>query len=305
LTVAVIIPTYNGAHKIMTALKALELQSFKADEVIVVVDGSTDDTIEQLQSNSFSLKNFKVIYQKNQGRAGVRNSGALQAQSELLMFLDDDMKPEPHWLKAHVEHHSKHKDSILTAAAIDVPVIDGTDFQKFKANLSSKWAKELEVYNDNPIPNDKVFITAANFSLSKSLFEKIKGFDTILNDGEDFDLAIRSSRMNIPIYYNSKACAWHLEQNSCAYSIRRTRGYYHAGRVLLEQRPEIYEPIFGQRRNMAKGWKAQIFRLFCSRFWINSIDKNYWIWLPEKLRFKMYDIVLTANGILFPEKIKL
>lgn len=305
MTVAVIIPTYNGAHKIMTALEALEQQIFKADEVIVVVDGSTDNTVELLNNSSFSFKKFKVINQENQGRAGVRNSGAKHCESELLVFLDDDMKPEPNWLSAHVEHHAKHEDSILTAAAIDVPVPSGTDYQKFKANLSSKWAKELEIYNDNPIPKDKVFITAANFSLSKTLFEKVEGFDTILNDGEDYDLAIRATRMGIPIFYNSKACAWHLEQNSCTYSIRRTRGYYHAGRVLLEQRPEIYEPIFGHRRNMAKGWKAQTFRMFCSRFWIDSIDNNFWAWLPKKLRYKLYDIVLTANGIFFPEIVKL
>jgi GT2 family glycosyltransferase len=289
----------------LTSLKALEQQTFKANEIIVVIDGSTDNTVSLLKSTQFSFNNFRVIEQENQGRAGVRNSGAKHAQSELLVFLDDDMKPEINWLQAHVEHHLEHKDSILTAAAIDVPVTEGTDYQKFKAKLSSKWAKELEGYNDKPIPKDKVFITAANFSLPKSLFEKTKGFDEILNDGEDYDLAIRATRMNIPIFYNSNACAWHLEQNSCAYSIRRTRAYYHAGRVLLDARPEIYEIIFGHRRNMAKGWKPQLFKLFCSRFWIDSIDNNFWVWLPEKLRYKLYDIVLTANGIFFPEKIKL
>ena len=305
MTVAVIIPTYNGAHKIMTALKALEQQNFKADEVIVVVDGSTDNTVELLNNYQFSLNNFKVIDQENQGRAGVRNSGAKVAKSDLLVFMDDDMKPESNWLNAHNEHHTKHNDSILTAAAIDIPVKNGTDYQDFRANLSITWAKELEIYNNQPIPKEKVFITAANFSLSKKTFEKTNGFDIILNDGEDYDLAIRATKLNIPIYYNSSACAWHLEKNSCAYNIKRTRGYYHAGRVLLEQRPEIYEPIFGNRRNMTKGFKAKAFLVFCRSFWIKSIDQDFWKWLPKRLRYKLYDLVITANGIFFPEKVKL
>jgi len=305
MTTSVVIPTYNGAHKIIHVLRAIEQQELQPDETIVVVDGSTDNTVEVITAADLKLSNLRVINQANQGRSGVRNSGAKAATNDLLVFLDDDIQPEKNWLQLHVNHHEQNKNSFLTAAAIDVPVNNGTDYQKFKANISAQWAEELKQYNVHPIPKEKVFLTAANFSVPRLLFLQLGGFDSILNDGEDFDLVTRATMAGISIFYNSDACVWHLEKNSCLGNIKRTRGYYEAGRILLKAKPEIYEPIFGHRRQMNKGWKAQLFRFFCSMFWIESIDKDWWKWLPEQLRFKLYDVVLTANGIFFPEIVKL
>lgn len=305
MTFSVIIPTYNGAHKILTALRALERQTKQPDEVIVVIDGSTDNTEMILRDASLSLRNFRVISQQNQGRAGVRNSGARQATGDILVFLDDDMKPEPAWLASHMDHHRMNPDTILTSVAIDLYEGGMTDFQQFKLSISRKWAAELDDYDQKAIPAAKVFITAANFSVPRSIFLSLNGFNTILNDGEDYDLAIRATRKGIPIFYRKEAFGWHLEQSSCAYTIRRNRNYYEAGKILLDANPEIYGPIFGHRREEPKTLKAKLFRFFAQKFWIDTIDANRWTWLPRSARYKLYDIVLTANATLYPDAVKL
>ena len=61
MKISVIIPTYNGAHKIMNVLYSLERQTVKPDEVIVVIDGSTDNTVELLKQQQLNFISFKII----------------------------------------------------------------------------------------------------------------------------------------------------------------------------------------------------------------------------------------------------
>lgn len=295
MTVTVIIPTYNGAHKILTPLRGLEQQTIPADEVVVVIDGSTDNTTELLKREHFNFKSFRTITQENKGRGEVRNRGAGEASGDLLVFLDDDMLPEEGWLAAHIAHHSKHPGTILTSAAVDPADISKNDFQKFKAMLSLKWKGELMEHHQKPFPKDKAFITAANFSVSKHNFEKIGGFSSALNDVEDYDFAMRASLQNIPIYYDDNASAWHMELASCAHSIRRMSSYRKAHKQLLQLNPELYAERMKNRELKAGKLKKALFRVFRSKFWVKTIDQNYWTWLPQSLRFKLYDVVLTAH----------
>jgi glycosyltransferase involved in cell wall biosynthesis len=99
-TISVIIPTYNRKDSLLRTLDSLKQQSLPVDQftVIVVDDGSTDDThsITGLQF-PFSLR---YLRQKNQGATTARNYGAKLSQSEILVFIDDDMTVSPQTLEA-------------------------------------------------------------------------------------------------------------------------------------------------------------------------------------------------------------
>ena len=118
-TVSVIIPTFNGAHKLANIFKALKAQTFSDFELVVVVDGSNDNTKEVLDQYKKEFQNCKVIYQQNGGRAKVRNAGAKEAGGDLLIFFDDDMLPEPDCVAIHFQHHEKFSGSILMGTQID------------------------------------------------------------------------------------------------------------------------------------------------------------------------------------------
>jgi glycosyltransferase involved in cell wall biosynthesis len=85
--VTVIVPTYNRAHYLCGSLDSIFRQTWRDFEVIVVDDGSTDDTAEVIRGYPHPVR---YIYQKNQGDAGARNRGLAETRTPLVAFLDSD-----------------------------------------------------------------------------------------------------------------------------------------------------------------------------------------------------------------------
>lgn len=84
---SMVVPVYNRAGYVSQAIDSILCQLSPNDEVLVVDDGSTDDTPRMLEAYESRIK---VIRQKNQGPEVARNTGAAQAQGEYLVFLDSD-----------------------------------------------------------------------------------------------------------------------------------------------------------------------------------------------------------------------
>jgi glycosyltransferase involved in cell wall biosynthesis len=95
LAVSIIIPTYNRSVLIRQCLDGVLAQRLDSDlEVIVVDDGSTDDTAQIVQE----YPDVRLISQQNAGPAAARNHGVAEARGNLVVFIDDDCIPEPGWL---------------------------------------------------------------------------------------------------------------------------------------------------------------------------------------------------------------
>ena len=89
LTVSVIIPVFNGAQYIRGAVESVLNQTFKDLEIIVIDDGSTDNT-KKLLEDWISKGRIRYIFQENRGLAAARNAGVKAAQSKYIKFLDHD-----------------------------------------------------------------------------------------------------------------------------------------------------------------------------------------------------------------------
>ena len=87
--VSVVIPTYNCGKYICDAVKSVLSQTYKNIEIIIVDDGSTDNTKEALRSYVYN-KQIRYIYQKNKGPAASRNLGVEKAEGDFIAFLDAD-----------------------------------------------------------------------------------------------------------------------------------------------------------------------------------------------------------------------
>lgn len=306
MKVSVIIPTYNGAHKISNILQALTQQTFTDFETIVVIDGSTDNTQEVIESFKNKLPHLKVIVQENKGRGAVRNRGAKEANGDLFVFFDDDMIPLNNCIEEHIKHHQKFPNTINTGDLAEDSSKCKTDIQKYKAYISAQWSKTLTNFIDKPLKKERIFITAANFSIPKKLFLDLNGFDENLNDIEDFDLAVRAFKANIQMYYCYGAFAWHNEYITCQSYIKRQRQYYIAIAQLEKTKPELYREFDDKKVILPTGFKKIIFKLFANRFWIWSVDKCNWLLIiPKKLRYKIYDLTITSNGVFYPTQIYL
>ncbi|MBV5323521.1 glycosyltransferase family 2 protein, partial [bacterium] len=100
----ILIPTYNRANLILESLESVFAQSYRDFEIIIVDDGSTDNTAEVLRPLAGQGK-LKYIRQNNQGASAARNRGIAEARGNLIAFLDSDDLFDPSKLELQVNYY--------------------------------------------------------------------------------------------------------------------------------------------------------------------------------------------------------
>lgn len=297
MKVSVIVPTYNGANKLGGILNALKKQTYKDFELVVAIDGSTDNSMEVVQGFQDSFNPLKIIQQKNKGRAAIRNFGASQAMGSLLIFFDDDMRPKENCLEQHILHHAKLPGTLMTGEQIDDIDLAITPFQKYKCFLSNKWAEPLRQIEDKALPLEKLHLSAANFSIPKFIFQKLGGFDEQLKDNEDLDLATRAYHKGYDVYYRHSAFAWHDDFHSCKSFIKRQAEYIFYHNYVRINKTEVYSnvPRFSKEPAKLSFFKKLFYSFWGLGWWVTLVDKGLLGWLPQKLQFRMYDWIVYAQ----------
>jgi glycosyltransferase involved in cell wall biosynthesis len=106
---SIIIPSYNSKERLYLNLTALNLQTYDDDdvEVVVVDNGSTDNTMEMLQKFKLKYPKQAIRIEKNEGIAKGRNKGVLSAKGDILIFHDSDMIANKDFIKQHLEIHEE------------------------------------------------------------------------------------------------------------------------------------------------------------------------------------------------------
>src|SRR5919112_2696990 len=122
--VSVIVPVYNGERYLAAALQSIFEQDYRPFEVIVVDDGSVDDTAKIARS----FQQIHYIYQSNQGAAAARNAGVATAQGELIAFLDADDVWVPNKLSVQADYLFRHPE-------VGYVVARGRHFLESEANF--------------------------------------------------------------------------------------------------------------------------------------------------------------------------
>lgn len=291
---SLIIPSYNGIKKLHSVLEAIKEQTHPPDELIIVLDGSTDGTKEWIDKN-FSFPGLQVIEQKNGGRACARNTGVRHATGELLIFIDDDIKVMPDFTEAHIAMHNKYPYSLCSGTVCqDITAEQHHDFLCFRAFIEKKWIKHIsiEVYKG-------FCFSTSQLSIEKSTFEQIGYFDERLSDSEDFDFGVRAVNKNIPIYFNSNIKALHQDFASLEQYIKRHIEYNKSKKHLLALHPEYrkaYAHVFLPETSKNFLVKSMRFFLCYNEFWKFIIDNHFFRKLiPQYFRFKLYDLIISST----------
>ncbi len=121
-TISVVIPTYNRASCICDAVESVLSQTYLVHEIIVVDDGSIDDTRQQLKKYSDKIN---YIYQENQGVSSARNTGIRQATGEWIAFLDSDDEWLPRKLARQVSCLKQYPEAIGLACDAEIVFTGG------------------------------------------------------------------------------------------------------------------------------------------------------------------------------------
>ena len=182
-TVSIIIPTYNRAHLIGEALESVFAQTYLDYEVIVVDDGSTDDTREVLKSYG---KRIRVVYQENQGISAARNRGISVSMGCYIAFLDSDDVWLPEKLERQVSYLDQHPAVALLYSRMRYTYVEKQGRERIVPEKAFVTVEEL-LSESNCIPTSCAVVR-------KDSLDKVGLFDPALPIAEDFDLWLRIGR---------------------------------------------------------------------------------------------------------------
>ena len=210
--VSVVIPTYRRKASVERALKGLCHQSLPPGrfEVVVSIDGSEDGTRESVAEfrAPFSLQG---LWQPNGGRAAACNAGIRAARGALVILLDDDMEPAPHFVASHVEAHIPDRAPAGPRGVIGaVPVVVTPDSTPVVRYIAEGFAQHLEKLAQ---PGREIGIRdfySGNFSVAREALLRVGLFDESFREygNEDGELAIRLRAAGVALTYSSEALAW-------------------------------------------------------------------------------------------------
>lgn len=306
--ISVIIPSYNGAHKLGNILDALAEQDFTAFEVLVVLDGSTDESEELLEKRTGDPFPLRIVEQENKGRAGARNRGAAEAKADILLFFDDDMRPQPGVVNAHYRFHNQIADAGLVGGQRTDPQKVQNPIMAYKLEAEKNWEGNTHAGTDpkdfERVPDHIVKLTAAHFSISASAFNLLAGFEEELTDAEDFDLHIRMKEIGLELYSAPQLTAWHDDFITCESYIRRQRQYRKAHEKLAELRKERYYP-YSPYKNFRPGFlKKLLYSPFARKWLVRAIDRpaGWFTALPKSLQYKLIERVVYGFALYFPHR---
>ncbi len=298
--VSLIIPTFNRSQKLMESLESLYRQSFSEFELIVVIDGSNDGTADPVREKSGMSGLYKILKQENKGRSSARNHGAREASNDLLIFYDDDVIFTERTILKHLEFHHDHDIAICGGNIIELQNDANKDFERFRWSLTQKWTGKYRE-GINLLEPGNLFLTAANFSIKKDLFLKLGGFNEGLSDAEDFELAVRAFLQGIPVYFDKSNIVYHNDSSTCDKFIKRGRQYSTAKKLIKNSASGIDQLLNSDSLSHHR-FKKLIFSLFSHSCWIRCIDREKLNWVPPKLRYLIYDLVITGLISIFPER---
>ena len=182
----VIIPSFNRAAQLATALRALsrQLPVPGGFEVIVVDDGG-DPPLDERSLTAASALACRVLRTCNGGPAAARNLAANHARGRILAFTDDDCEPDPDWLPGLVRrHNSAHSPRIVGGRTVNR--LSSNPFSGTSQNLIT-----IGYAHYNRDPERALFFASNNLSVPRQEFAKVGGFDERFRTAEDRDLCDR------------------------------------------------------------------------------------------------------------------
>lgn len=181
--ISVVIPLYNKATSISSTLECVLNQNFTDWEVVVVDDGSTDDSANIVSSMGDSR--IRLIRQPNAGVSAARNRGAIEAEGEFIAFLDADDEWDNDYLATQYELTQKYPDCDVFAMNYEFRDINGiktsTIINKLPFNdVDGVLSNYFEVASCSHPP-----LWTSAVMVRKSAFQNIEGFPVGIKSGED------------------------------------------------------------------------------------------------------------------------
>lgn len=192
-SVSVVIPTYNRAAFLPAAVASIRAQTYACDEIVIVDDGSGDDTRQVVSQLGAGLH---YVHQANAGPAAARNRGIQEACGELVAFLDTDDR----WLPQKIERQVElfRREHTLALVGADMAIENVAAAQRVDSNFARRGLKTFfDDLDGRPVPQAPQrllklnFINTSTVLARRAVLLEARGFDIRLRYGEDLELWLR------------------------------------------------------------------------------------------------------------------
>jgi len=298
--VSVVVAAHNAALTLDECLRSLETLRYPDYEVIVVNDGSTDDSESIIRRYP-----FKAITTKNQGVSAARNEGLRAATGEIVAYIDSDAAADPDWLSYLA----------CTYLESDVVGVGGPNLVPNEDNWIAKCVYRAPGGPTQVMLDDRSaeHIPGCNMSFLKRALDDIGEFDPIFTKAaDDVDICWRLLERGWRIGFSPSAVVWHHRRPSIKAYWRQQTGYGES-EVLLEQKypnkfnpwghahwaGRIYAPypffrLFSQPRIYHGLWGSAGFQS------IYEQGGGYLSFLPRAMEWHVGLIALAVLGLFIP-----
>ncbi|HVH54709.1 MAG TPA: glycosyltransferase family A protein [Vicinamibacterales bacterium] len=230
-TVSVIMPAYNVSAYIGEAISTVRAQTLADFELLIVDDGSTDDTADIVRRFAAVDDRIRLLQQENRGLAAARNTALRNARSGLMALLDSDDLWHPRFLQAQVA---------LLEQKPDVDIVTGNGWtlgSHEDGHPARPWPDPRPTPDLWTILGDElsVFIMSV---FRRRVYDTIGGFDEMLRTNEDFDFWLRAALAGFKFARNDEPLGYYRRRDDSlsASQVRMLRG---ALRVYYKHRPAL------------------------------------------------------------------
>lgn len=270
LKVSVIIPVYNGEAYIAQAIDSVLSQSYKNYEVIIINDGSTDNSYQKIKP-FLNISNVKYIEQKNRGVTTARNVGIRNSEGELIGFLDHDDMWLPEKLELQVDYLLSHSDIGLVHTNRKRIYEEGTEILPEPPPTKAVGWCFRELFFRNQISGMTVL-------LRRKCLNKAGLFDERLFSGEDYELWLRISKYYPFGYIDQVSYLYRQHGLNMSHNWERALlGEIKVIEIILQKFPEIYRELgmsVVKKRVFELYHRAADFYLYLDKR--KSARKYYW-----------------------------
>lgn len=273
---SIIVPVFNRKSYLEAAIRSISRQTYQSYEVIVVDDGSTDDTAKYVECLGDPIL---AIRQANSGVSKARNHGASIAQGKYLVFLDSDDVLLPWSLQCYSDVINQFRPLVISARTIEFqgepPALEEVDYKKPLVKVYDDYLANAENYS---------FVGASCIVVEADVFARSNGFATEMKAGEDYDLLLRIgvetpyAKIEAPVTVGYRVHADNvskrvdrLVEGSSNLLARESEGVYPGGRERALDRitviGRVVRPVI--LASVQRGRLEDAWRLYRKSFWMH------------------------------------
>lgn len=284
-SVAVVIPTYNYGRFLADAIRSVLDQTRPPSEIIVVDDGSTDET--PVVVTAFG-KEVRYIHQDNAGICATRNRGVSESTSEIIAFLDADDTWEPTNLEKQLARfESDGEIGLVHCAMREFDNETGETIRFYMEGGEDGVADNLLLW-EGPV----IVGPGGGVTVSRKAFDHVGGFDTRMKVGEDWDFCYRVARL-FKVAFVTEPLVNYRNHNACAH---RNVENMESGMLMFYEKafatddPEILKLRRRAYGNFHKVMAGSYFHSGRMGKFFAHASKSIWMWprnLEYFLRFPM------------------